>query len=407
MIGAVIAGTQAAVGIGQAVAGYSKLKNLTRPEYQIPSEIEQNMSEAELMSYYGMPDAQKQSYMQNIQRGGQQALSGTADRKGGLGMVSAIQQNQQDSYSNLLSADVQQRMQNIQNAQNMRSVMAGYKDKAFQMNEMEPYQQDYAEAQGLIGAGMQNFMGGLQSGGQMLMLDKQMKALDAVNNVAKNNVDKKLDVNPATGTTRAQYEAAQGNLDNAKYPSADMSYMDKTVGFDLQEQASPETIPYGGYKSKMDFTSYDNRVVPQIFPQGNMPTAPTALMGPQPYNYNNLIRKDIDGIDYSVGQKPRIPTNPATGTTAQQYYTQQGTATAPPPVDMSYMDNSTSFNFQEQASPNPFINPSLGPGGLTGLLYPDLMPQVNMQTAPIGPQPYRFGIPMGPQMNNLLPTNNY
>ena len=393
MIGAVIAGTQAAIGIGQAVAGYSKLKNLTRPEYQIPSEIEQNMSEAELMSYYGMPDAQKQSYMQNIQRSGQQALSGTADRKGGLGMVSAIQQNQQDSYSNLLSADVQQRMQNIQNAQNMRSVMAGYKDKAFQMNEMEPYQQDYAEAQGLIGAGMQNFMGGLQSGGQMLMLDKQMNALDAVNNVAKNNVDKKLDVNPATGTTRAQYEAAQGNLDNAKYPSADMSYMDKTVGFDLQEQASPETIPYGGYKSKMDFTSYDNRVVPQIFPQGNMQTAP---IGPQPVN----------GIDYSVGQKPLASSfNPATGTTREQYYAQQGAATAPPPVDMSYMDNSTSFNFQEQASPNPFINPSLGPGGLTGLLYPDLMPGV-----PYGgynPQPLNFGLPTGQQINNLLPLNNY
>ena len=405
MIGALIAGTQAAVGIGQAVAGYSKLKNLTRPEYQIPSEIEQNMSEAELMSYYGMPDAQKQSYMQNIQRSGQQALSGTADRKGGLGMVSAIQQNQQDSYSNLLSADVQQRMQNIQNAQNMRSVMADYKDKAFQMNEMQPYQQDYAEAQGLIGAGMQNFMGGLQSGGQMLMLNKQMKALDAVNNVAKNvntgvdvlntgvdavnNVDKKLDVNPATGTTREDYGNSRP-LAGREYPPIDMSYMDNTVSMDTT--VSPETIPYGGFAAMTTAAA----------------TAPTAPMGPQPYNYNNLIRKTEEGIDYSVGQNAlRSNINPATGTTPQQYYAQQGAATAPPPVDMSYMDNSTSFNFQEQASPNPFINPSLGPGGLTGLLYPDLMPQGNMQTAPIGPQPYRFGIPMGPQMNNLLPTNNY
>jgi len=300
MIGALIAGTQAAVGIGQAVAGYSKLKNLTRPEYQIPSEIEQNMSEAELMSYYGMPDAQKQSYMQNIQRSGQQALSGTADRKGGLGMVSAIQQNQQDSYSNLLSADVQQRMQNIQTAQNMRNVMAGYKDKAFQMNEMQPYQQDYAEAQGLIGAGMQNVMGGLQSGGQMLMLDKQMNALDAVNNVAKNNVDKKLDVNPATGTTRAQYEAAQGNLDNAKYPSAKKSGPIPN-NLNRPETLQPaDTIPYGGYKSKMDFTSYDNRVVPQIFPQGNMQTAPTAPMGPQPYRF---------GIPMGPQMNNLLPTN--------------------------------------------------------------------------------------------------
>jgi len=162
-ITAILGGIQAAAGIGQAVAGYIQKKNLTRPEYQIPDEIEKNMSEAELMSYYGMPDAQKQQYMQNIQRAGQQALAGVADRKGGLGMVSTIQQSQQDSYMNLLSADVQQRMQNIQNAQQQRNVMAQFKDKAFDINEMQPYQQSYAEAQALIGSGMQNVMGGVST----------------------------------------------------------------------------------------------------------------------------------------------------------------------------------------------------------------------------------------------------
>jgi hypothetical protein len=180
-----LAGAQAAVGIGQSISGYQKLKNLTRPEYQIPAEIEQNMSEAELMSYYGMPDAQKQSYMQNIQRAGQQALSGIADRKGGLGMVSAVQQQQQDSYMNLLSADVQQRMQNIQAAQQARQVMAQYKDKAFQMNEMEPYTQDYNEAQAQIGAGMQNIMGGLQAGAQSMMLKDAFNTGDVVDDVVK------------------------------------------------------------------------------------------------------------------------------------------------------------------------------------------------------------------------------
>lgn len=176
----ILAGAQAAIGIGQAISGHQRLKNLTRPEYQIPSEIEQNMSEAELMSYYGMPDAQKQSYMQNIQRSGQQALSGIADRKGGLGMVSAVQQQQEDSYMNLLSADVQQRMQNIQAAQQARQVMAEYKDKAFQINEMEPYVQDYNEAQSLIGSGMQNVMGGLQAGVQSMMAEDAFNTGDDV-----------------------------------------------------------------------------------------------------------------------------------------------------------------------------------------------------------------------------------
>jgi len=181
----ILAGAQAAIGVGQAISGHKRLKNLTRPEYQIPSEIEQNMSEAELMSYYGMPDAQKQSYMQNIQRSGQQALSGIADRKGGLGMVSAVQQQQEDSYMNLLSADVQQRMQNIQAAQQARQVMAEYKDKAFQINEMEPYVQDYNEAQSLIGSGMQNIMGGLQSGVESMMVKDAFNTDNAVGDVPK------------------------------------------------------------------------------------------------------------------------------------------------------------------------------------------------------------------------------
>jgi hypothetical protein len=175
----ILAGTQAAIGLGQAISGWAQKKKLTRPEYQIPEEIEQNMTEAELMSYYGMPDAQKAEYMQNIQRSTQAALRGISDRKGGLGAVAAAQQTQQDAYMNLLSADVQQRMQNIQTAQQMRQTMASYRDKAFEINEMQPYQQSYAEAQSLIGAGMQNVMGGLTSMAQTQMLKESM-AVDAV-----------------------------------------------------------------------------------------------------------------------------------------------------------------------------------------------------------------------------------
>ena len=167
----IIGGVQAAMGVGQAVAGFIQKKNLTRPEYHIPPEIEKNMSEAELMSYYGMPDAQKAEYMQNIQRSTQSALRGISDRKGGIGAVSVAQQTEQDAYMNLLSADVQQRMQNIQTAQSMRQTMAQYRDKAFEINEMQPYEQDYAEAQSLIGAGMQNVMGGLQTFGTAKMLE--------------------------------------------------------------------------------------------------------------------------------------------------------------------------------------------------------------------------------------------
>ena len=175
----ILAGVQAGIGGAQAISGYIQKKNLTRPEYQIPEEIERNMTEAELMSYYGLPDAQKAEYMQNIQRSTQGALRGISDRKGGLGAVAAAQQTQQDAYMNLLSADVQQRMQNIQAAQNMRQTMANYRDKAFAINEMQPYEQSYAEAQSLIGAGMQNVMGGLTQAANY-QTAKEVAAIGAV-----------------------------------------------------------------------------------------------------------------------------------------------------------------------------------------------------------------------------------
>lgn len=169
----IVAGTTAAIQAGIGVAQYAKgvkdLKNLTRPEYHIPPEIEKNMTEADLMAYYGMPDAQKAEYQQNIQRTQQAATRGIADRKGGIGSIVAAQQQTQDAYTKMLSMDVQQRMANIQRAQQMRQTMAQYRDKAWQINEMDPYEQSYAEAQSMMGAGMQNFMGGLQAAGSMAM----------------------------------------------------------------------------------------------------------------------------------------------------------------------------------------------------------------------------------------------
>lgn len=159
---------QAGTGVAQAVSGWKQKKELTRPEYQIPEEIEKNVSEAELMSYYGLPDAQKAEFLQNIQRSSAASLRGISERKGGIGAVTAAQQAEQDAYMEMLTEDTRQRMANIYRAQEMRGTLAAYKDKQFSF-EMEDYEQKYDEAQALIGAGMQNVMGAVQSGGQMVM----------------------------------------------------------------------------------------------------------------------------------------------------------------------------------------------------------------------------------------------
>jgi len=156
-LGLIAAAGQAAIGIGQMAAGFFQKKPKLN-EYEIPAEIWANMSQAERMSYEGLPAAQKEQYIQNIQRAGATALAGNTSRKGGLGLIASVAQQQSDDYMNLLSADSQARMANIDRLFTARQVTAAEKEKQFQIKR-----ENILEKRGAIdklrGAGMQNTAG--------------------------------------------------------------------------------------------------------------------------------------------------------------------------------------------------------------------------------------------------------
>ena len=127
------------------------------------------MSQAERMQYYGLPDAQKKEYLQNIERAGAAQVSALSDRKAGIAAASTVAQQQRDSYMGLLSADTQQRLGNIQRLMDVRSNYAQYEDKEFMLNQLEPFQQEMAAAQQFQAAGMQNIFGALKGATQLKM----------------------------------------------------------------------------------------------------------------------------------------------------------------------------------------------------------------------------------------------
>jgi len=159
MIGAALGAAQTALGIGQTIAGLVK-KKPEIPEYDIPQEVYANMTDAEYWAMEGLPDAQKQQYIQNIQRSGTTALSRSADRKGGLGLVSSIAQQEQDAATNLLSMDAQARMQNLSRLFQARETVAGYKDIKYD-KDLAKVMEERAEVDELRGAGTQNIMNAL------------------------------------------------------------------------------------------------------------------------------------------------------------------------------------------------------------------------------------------------------
>jgi hypothetical protein len=138
-------------------------KNNVRPTYEIPLEIQQNLSQAQQQALQGLPEEQKQQFISNLQRSSAYALSQGSSRRGGLAGISAINQNQNDAYGNLLVQDAGARMQNQQQLYGMRQNMVDYKDKQWGINKENPYYEMVAKAESLRGAGAQNISSGAQT----------------------------------------------------------------------------------------------------------------------------------------------------------------------------------------------------------------------------------------------------
>lgn len=156
------------LGAAQFFKGRRLAKNLQRPEYQIPQEVLQNMTQAQQQYYEGLPASVKQQYIQNITRGTASALNAAGDRQAGLAGLGGIVQAQNDAYSNLAAQDAQARQFAGDRLMNARSAVAGYRDKAFDINKMQPYEQQAAAAQALKGSGLQNITGSLDTATQQL-----------------------------------------------------------------------------------------------------------------------------------------------------------------------------------------------------------------------------------------------
>ncbi len=202
MIGAVIGGATALAGGIQAAIGAHRQKQLekNRPVYEIPEEIRQNLTQAQQQSLQGVPEAQRQNFLQNLQRGSAQALQNLGSRKSGLAGIGMINQQQNDAYGNLMSSDAQARQQNQGALMNQRQNMADYKDQAFQFNKVNPFNRATDRNQALIGAGMQNISSGLQMGlGSLGGGNKQTPAAeDNSNQQSASYWDNKLNNNGMT-----------------------------------------------------------------------------------------------------------------------------------------------------------------------------------------------------------------
>jgi len=149
----------AGVGIYQTQQGKKLAEQAgERPDYEIPESVKSALGTAQLKSLQGVPGEVKSQMLQEMDRSRMASLRQVNERRGGLGAVSQLDQNQQDAIRQMGIMDIQQREKNVQGLQEMRLKMAGFEDKKF-AHELTGWEQQSQAAAAMKGAGMQNIAG--------------------------------------------------------------------------------------------------------------------------------------------------------------------------------------------------------------------------------------------------------
>lgn len=162
-ISAGIGGAQTAFGAYQYLKGRQLAKSAIRPTYDIPMELRNKMSSAQIAALEGMSAQEREQYLANLQRVANFQMQAMADRKAGLVGAAELGQTQADALMNLATTSEQMRRENQRYLGQVQSEMAGEKQKQWEMNKYMPYQSQVTAAQAMQGAGLQNIWGGAGS----------------------------------------------------------------------------------------------------------------------------------------------------------------------------------------------------------------------------------------------------
>lgn len=156
----------AAIGAGQMAYGASLKKKYQReadankmPEYQINQEERDMMRQAETMAGQGMSDASREAMRSNTDRAMGTSIDAILKGGGNPNAIASLAGNFQNQINQMAVYEDQARLKNLENLQNQRARMSANRDKAYQINQYQPWaNRAQAIDQQLTGA--QNMMQG-------------------------------------------------------------------------------------------------------------------------------------------------------------------------------------------------------------------------------------------------------
>lgn len=164
--GLALGGVKALAGGIQAL---SAGKKKPEPKYEIPKEVFEVTQRAEEMARTGMPEASRMQALQGAQQSALFGMRAAQDRRGGLAAIGNIQAGLDRSSLQVAAQDASMRQQNMIRAQQALMTQAQYRDKAF-ANQWQSWMNEEQRRRSLVGAGLQNIMGGLDLAGSMMAM---------------------------------------------------------------------------------------------------------------------------------------------------------------------------------------------------------------------------------------------
>lgn len=147
--------------LGQKAKANRLLASLKRPTYNTPQEILDNQAIAKNRANSGLPAQQYAQAMQNIERQRNASLNTLNSRRSLLAGIGRVQQGATDATVGLDVADAKQKIANEQGLMRANTQLAGYKDKEWDYNKRQKYEQDYQYGMSLLGSGNQNMLNSL------------------------------------------------------------------------------------------------------------------------------------------------------------------------------------------------------------------------------------------------------
>jgi hypothetical protein len=162
-IGLIMGGTKALAGGIQALASG---RRRAEPKYEIPSQIPKYIQGMQEMALTGIPKPALQFDLENIQRSSLMAQRAAADRRGGLATIGTTMAQRDLSLGQLGARNANLMQQNQRNALQALLVGAQYEDKLFG-NQWQSWMNREQQRRALLGAGLQNIMGGFDLAGSM------------------------------------------------------------------------------------------------------------------------------------------------------------------------------------------------------------------------------------------------